>query len=241
MNILNDYDHDQMYPVYGFGGLIHNTPHAGASHCFALNGDIFRPEVKGVSGILHAYNNSLSRVKLAGPTYFNKILEYVNGYAKYSEQELSQCNQKYTILLILTDGIINDMAETIKQVVIGSDLPLSVVIIGVGSADFSAMEELDGDVTPLYSTILGRPRNRDIVQFVPFNDFKADPTRLAKEVLQEIPGQLIDYFVGKNIRPNPSSIVEKKQLQIQQQMKHQMAAMMHVQSGWCMERQQQLI
>lgn len=40
-NILQDYDADQIFPVYGFGGMLPNTPDGKASHCFALNGDIF--------------------------------------------------------------------------------------------------------------------------------------------------------------------------------------------------------
>jgi hypothetical protein len=38
--------------------------------------------------------------------------------------------------LILTDGIINDMQKTIDEIVRGSDLPLSIIIVGVGEADF---------------------------------------------------------------------------------------------------------
>ena len=45
----------------------------------------------------------------------------------------------------------------------GSDLPLSIIIVGVGSADFEQMETLDGDITPLFSSKLNRYRNRDIV------------------------------------------------------------------------------
>lgn len=55
------------------------------------------------------------------------------------------------MLLILTDGVINDLQRTIDQIVRGSDLPLSVIIVGVGSADFDQMETLDGDVNPLFS------------------------------------------------------------------------------------------
>tara|TARA_B110000285_G_C15055654_1_gene579411 strand:- start:463 stop:660 length:198 start_codon:yes stop_codon:yes gene_type:complete len=65
--------------------------------------------------------------------------------------------------LILTDGIINDINDTIEQVVRGSVLPLSIIIVGVGSADFDQMEALDGDGAPLYSEKLGRYRDRDIV------------------------------------------------------------------------------
>jgi len=48
-----------MFPVYGFGGKIPSSPEQAASHCFALNGDIFAPEVNGVHGVLQAYYNSL--------------------------------------------------------------------------------------------------------------------------------------------------------------------------------------
>ena len=51
-SILQDYDADQMFPVYGFGGMIPGSPDQKASHCFALNGDIFAPEVSGVQGII---------------------------------------------------------------------------------------------------------------------------------------------------------------------------------------------
>jgi len=49
------------------------------------------------------------------------------------------------------------------------------------------MEQLDGDVTPLYSSKLNKYRDRDIVQFVPFREVRNDPIKLAKEVLEEVP------------------------------------------------------
>jgi len=59
-------------------------------------------------------------------------------------------------LLILTDGVINDFDATVDQIVAGSDLPLSIIIVGVGSADFEAMDELDADTAPLRSEKTGR-------------------------------------------------------------------------------------
>ena len=44
---------------------------------------------------------------------------------------------------------------------------------------------------------------RDIVQFVPFRDCKHDQVLLAKQVLGELPNQLVDYFMSKGITPNP--------------------------------------
>ena len=51
----------------------------------------------------------------------------------------------YHVLLILTDGAIHDMKET-KNIIFKLALhPVSIIIIGVGNADFTMMEELDGD------------------------------------------------------------------------------------------------
>ena len=209
MNILKDYDTDQMYPVYGFGGRLANSPSGQASHCFALNGDIFGPECNQLQGILNAYYNARHRVQLYGPTMFSPILKWVNEYTMAQSSEISQYNQVYNIVLILTDGIINDMDKTIDEIVRASDQPLSLIIVGVGDADFEQMEQLDGDVTPLYSNKLRKFRNRDIVQFVPFRDLQSDPIRLAREVLAEVPKQMTDYFIQKRIKPNPMKMQDR--------------------------------
>lgn len=99
----------------------------------------------------------------------------------------------YTILLIITDGIINDMEQTKAAIVSASLLPLSIIIVGVGDADFSNMRELDSDDGPLMDN-RGRRAKRDIVQFVKFKDFElAPPGRLSKETLEEVPGQMMAY------------------------------------------------
>jgi hypothetical protein len=72
----------------------------------------------------------------------------------------------------------------------------------VGNADFTKMEVLDADDTPMRST-WGQPAKRDIVQFVPFNKFQGNAEALAKAVLEEVPGQLLSYFKMRGIVPNP--------------------------------------
>ena len=42
--------------------------------------------------------------------------------------------------MIITDGVINDLQASIDQIVRASRLPLSIIIVGVGSADFTAMD-----------------------------------------------------------------------------------------------------
>lgn len=66
-------------------------------------------EAQGVEGILAAYSAALHGVTLAGPTLFSEVLQ--TAMARASSSESNQINQRYDVLLILTDGIINDMRE----------------------------------------------------------------------------------------------------------------------------------
>ena len=92
---------------------------------------------------------------------------------------------------------------------------MAIVIVGVGDADFSNMETLDGDEAPLYSNNYREYVAADIVQFVPFNDFKNNPSALARETLQELPGQLLNFMRKNDIKPNPKSEMERKQFEKQ--------------------------
>jgi hypothetical protein len=56
------------------------------------------------------------------------------------------------------------MQETVNRIVAVSDMALSIVIVGVGSADFTNMNILDGDDVRLKNS-KGVLAKRDIVQF----------------------------------------------------------------------------
>ena len=58
---------------------------------------------------------------------------------------MSMSLQQYFVLLMLTDGVISDMNETKKAIIHASRLPMSIIIVGVGKADFSNMDILDSD------------------------------------------------------------------------------------------------
>ena len=71
-----------------------------------------------------------------------------------------------------------DMPTTKSTIVAMSELPVSIIIVGVGNADFSKMEELDSDGGLLRDNH-GRTAKRDIVQFVEFNKLMHSPSALA--------------------------------------------------------------
>ncbi|XP_033825858.1 copine-5 isoform X1 [Periophthalmus magnuspinnatus] len=199
--IIQDYDSDKMFPALGFGAKL--PPDGRVSHEFPLNGNVDNPYCNGMEGILEAYHQSLKTVQLYGPTNFAPVVNHVARYAA-AVQDGSQ----YFVLLIITDGVISDMAQTKEAIVNAAKLPMSIIIVGVGQAEFDAMVELDGDDVRISSR--GKLAERDIVQFVPFRDYMdrtgnhvLSMARLAKDVLAEIPDQVILYMKSRAIKPNP--------------------------------------
>lgn len=227
-DILACYDSDQMFPVFGFGAKL--PPHYNyPSHCFTMTHDTLEnhqhhqrkhhhthtqgqghgygyehdgeEEIRQehmcytIDGVLNAYRHALYNIRLSGPTVFAEIVQAAADHARDEAARCARMNkqQSYTILLMVTDGVINDVQETLDALYQASSLPMSVVIIGVGAADFSDMVLLDGD---------DEGRERDIVQFVNYRQYRDAPEVLRAKVLEEIPRQLLQYMRRKNIAPN---------------------------------------
>jgi hypothetical protein len=202
--ILAPYDSDNMYPVYGFGAKV--PPAMKTSHMFPLTFNEQRPEVFGVKGMLDAYYSALQQVQLYGPTNFAPTIRACA--ARASEMFQSRHDvQSYLILLIITDGEITDMDDTVSEIVGASELPMSIVIVGVGNERFENMQILDGDDGGLRAR--GRAASRDIVQFVPFREYRNNPARLAADTLAEIPEQFLSFMKANNIRPRPPPSAEE--------------------------------
>ncbi|KAL4434860.1 hypothetical protein ABPG74_021199 [Tetrahymena malaccensis] len=210
--ILLDYDFDKKVPCFGFGGVPRypNYTFPNVQHCFPLSGQPNNIEAFGLGEILNLYSYSLQHVSLSGPTLFNPILMEACRIAQIMKQNGSQV---YSVLLIITDGEIHDMNETIDTIVNASNLPLSVVIVGVGKADFTNMSRLDGDNGKLTNS-RGQQSLRDFVQFVPFRNFQGNGFALCKEVLAEIPTQLEQYMIANNIKPQQAPAVNPCQVAI---------------------------
>lgn len=54
-------------------------------------------------------------------------------------------SEKYVVLAILTDGIISDFDGSFEMIVDCCELPISIIIIGIGDADFTLMERLNNN------------------------------------------------------------------------------------------------
>uniref|UniRef100_A0A672T4I4 Copine-1-like n=1 Tax=Sinocyclocheilus grahami TaxID=75366 RepID=A0A672T4I4_SINGR len=195
--VVQDYDTDKLFPAFGFGAQV--PPNFQVSHEFPLNFNANSPYCQGVQGIVDAYRMVLPQIRLYGPTNFSPIINHVARIAAEAAQQTNAA--QYCVLLIITDGEITDLDQTRQSIVNSSKLPMSIIIVGVGEADFKAMEFLDGDNGVLKS-LTGEPVARDIVQFVPLKQFASAPKEaLAQSVLAEVPNQLVSYFKMRNMAP----------------------------------------
>ncbi|KAK7504633.1 hypothetical protein BaRGS_00004119 [Batillaria attramentaria] len=201
-DVCQDYDTDKMFPALGFGARI--PPNMEVSHEFAINFQPQNPFCAGIDGVLQAYANCIRCVQLYGPTNVAPIIHHVARFAADAQREEgSKGAHAYFILLLLTDGVLSDMGDTKSAIVQASALPMSLIIVGVGNADFDAMNELDGDNGVLRAPS-GQPVKRDIVQFVPFREFKqSTAAELARHVLAEVPRQVVEYYKMRGMKPNP--------------------------------------
>ena len=204
-DILAYYDDDQLFPCFGFGFTFKNTDlnnNLGRGKYDKFNYPINRnerdPNIHLIDNVLVEYRKFITEIKLSGPTNFAPMIRDLNNEVK---KNLSDgLVMGYNILLILTDGQIDDLNDTIDEMVEASFLPISVIIVGIGNGDFTSMDILDADENPLYDR-RRRKADRDLVQFVPFNQFKNDPAKLAEQVLEEIPRQVVEYYQHKGIKP----------------------------------------
>ena len=61
MTIFEAYDNDMHIPFLGFGAKLPPF-YSTSSSCFAVNGNIFRPECEGTAGLLDAYEKGIHKV-----------------------------------------------------------------------------------------------------------------------------------------------------------------------------------
>ena len=75
-------------------------------------------------------------------------------------------------------------------------LPISIIIIGVGDNVYYDMKRLNGENGKLISS-KGEILDKDIIQYVHFNDFADDLNKLTEAVLKYIPDQISNYYKDK--------------------------------------------
>ncbi|KAK3416691.1 hypothetical protein EUGRSUZ_H02465 [Eucalyptus grandis] len=182
---LSAFDEDNLIPCYGFGDA--------STH----DQDVFSfyPDDRFCNGfeeVLARYREVVPQLKLAGPTSFAPVIEMAMTIVQ-------QSGGQYHVLLIIADGQVTRSVDTqnghlspqeqmtVDAIVRASELPLSIILVGVGDGPWDMMREFDDNIPS---------RAFDNFQFVNFTEIMSknvDPrrkqTEFALAALMEIPSQ----------------------------------------------------
>ncbi|KAL6329570.1 hypothetical protein AAG906_022147 [Vitis piasezkii] len=189
--VIQFYDSDRRFPAWGFGeGQLMVLYHI----------------VEGVQGIMAAYASALNHVALAGPTLFGQV---INNAAEIARQSLSYNGR--IIFCFAYHNVVTDLQETKDALVRASDLPLSILIVGVEEQILNRWRctlILDADNGCRLESSTGRVATRDIVQFVPMREVRGGQTSVVQALLEELPGQFLTYMRSRDIKPGAVNIAQ---------------------------------
>lgn len=163
-------------------------------HIFQCGGS---PTATGTEGVLDAYRAVFETdLIMSGPTECSSVLRAAAARSKkfYNASPTASPTaimQQYCVLLILTDGIVNDLQS--MQDLLRSyrelQLPLSVIVVGIGRADFTEFHRLNDALAGF--------------RFVEFREHQFDPDKLSSTALTSVPREVVDNFISRNIMLPP--------------------------------------
>lgn len=182
---LQGFDDDNIIPVFGFGDTKTKATKVFPIH-YGQNGDWCEgfKQVEEVYGKLAATINQRGGIRLSGGTSFVPIIKH--------SIDIIKGKGGYHILVIISDGSVDDYAANHQALVEASNYPLSVIMVGVGNGDtdqFQKMKNLDDDTSG---------KKFDNFQFVNFTELwestdgmeqEEREAEFAVEALMEIPIQ----------------------------------------------------
>ncbi|XP_020107108.1 E3 ubiquitin-protein ligase RGLG2-like isoform X2 [Ananas comosus] len=182
---LSAFDEDNLIPCFGFGDA---STHDQDVFSFYLN----EKPCNGFPEALSRYREIVPQLRLAGPTSFAPMIEMAMTIVGNS-------GGQYHVLLIIADGQVTRSVDTefgqlssqerrtVDAIVKASELPLSIILVGVGDGPWGMMQEFDDNIPA---------RSFDNFQFVNFTAIMSKDvsqtrkeTEFAVSALMEVPSQ----------------------------------------------------
>ncbi|KAI9908400.1 hypothetical protein PsorP6_016431 [Peronosclerospora sorghi] len=165
------FDDDHSIPAFGYGGHL-DRPLNGRYFSFLEGG-----RECDLDEILQQYFALASSMSLTAPASFVPVI--------YEAIERVKMQFRYHILILVTNGHVEEPAAARRAIVDASAYPLSIVMIGVGDGPWTLMQEFDDKVPE---------RIFDNVQFVNYNTIPRGrldnpDAGFAMQALMELPGR----------------------------------------------------
>ena len=192
--ILSFYDKHKNFPVYGFGGIFPKIS-LNTQEIFNLNLKQ-NPIINGIENVLETYHLNINKIEFGGASLLAPVLNHVVNYIK------NENNQKrYNLLLILTDGLCDDVEDFLDAIVNSSYYNISIILVNI--SEYEGKEFINFNIDK-YS-IVGFNKKKQLRKntvYVNFNALKKNEKELAYRLLKDIPSQMLEYYKLKGIQPN---------------------------------------
>jgi len=179
--ILQVYTRDHFFHPSGFGARITKS-----------NISIFNEEKPNynIDELIKDYKNFLEHSDIIpeGEIILSPLIKQIidDIYSSYKPNN-------YNVLFILLSGEVDkkDQKSLINSLILSSHLPFSIIVIGVGNQDFSAVKELF-NLNNKYSSE-GMPKNRDNIIFATMKN-KSESIYTLEYCLKELRKQMIEFY-----------------------------------------------
>eukprot|EP00794_Sanderia_malayensis_P007796 gene7796-8642_t len=196
---LSYYDARNRYKLYGFAGILNGD--ASSVSCFQLKrtASVKKQFIGGPSAIeelVSLYRSHLACIELSGPTLFTPVLKQM--IKEDLKPEISQESQHYTLALILTDGVANDMEEFLDTLVTCSDKPISIIVVCLGPLRMETSHYFN-----ILEDSVMKKCGRAMVYPVSFSDENVHISmQSARATFARLSKDIVKFFTHRNIRPN---------------------------------------
>ena len=122
---------------YGVGGRTMKGDGSSCPTLFSLSGDFMDPFVETQEELLQCYEGTLKSCKIALPINYKSIVQFVCDLAQMEYGTASDAThiKNYYVLTLVMAGIIDDLEDSVNEILRAADLPISVVIIKVGKTN----------------------------------------------------------------------------------------------------------
>ncbi|KAJ4460950.1 putative E3 ubiquitin-protein ligase RGLG3 [Paratrimastix pyriformis] len=130
---LQGFDDDNLIPAFGFGDVVTTDREVFS---FMPDG---RP-CAGFNQVLDQYRAIVPYALLSGPSTLAPIIR--------AAVDTVRATGQYHILVVVTDGQVDDPKGDGAAIVMASQYPLSIVVVGVGDGPWDEMRKFDDGVCP---------------------------------------------------------------------------------------------
>ena len=196
----------------GFSALLNGC----SSTSFSFNGNIRNPAISSPESALDLYDSLYKNLVPSKPTRIEPLIERMRLMVKYQDRNKKKV---YTVLVVLTDGDINDQLKCVDRLVETSLDPVSILFVGIGKTDFSKIEYLETgierrsthatnkqttqrDLSRLKDS-KGKQGCRSIVKFVLYQNYAEKPKELEEAIVRELSRQMNEYYNAEKVTLSP--------------------------------------